>query len=53
MPVDINALEEWTVGDRMLHDILGGMTPDQAKQAEWRRARCHPASSAGARQPRS
>jgi len=42
MPVDINALEEWTVGDRMLRDILGGMTPDQAKQAEWRRGTLPP-----------
>jgi exodeoxyribonuclease V gamma subunit len=42
MPVDINALEEWTVGDQMLNDILGGMTPDQAKQAEWRRGRLPP-----------
>ena len=29
MPVDINALEEWTVGDRMLGDILRGMTADR------------------------
>jgi exodeoxyribonuclease V gamma subunit len=42
MPVDINALEEWTVGDRMLRDILNGMTPDQAKQAEWRRGTLPP-----------
>ncbi len=42
MPVDINALEEWTVGDRMLRDILDGMTPDQAKQAEWRRGTLPP-----------
>ena len=42
MPVDINALEEWTVGDRMLGDILGGMTADQAKQAEWRRGTLPP-----------
>ena len=42
MPVDINALEEWTVGDRMLHDILGGMTPDQATHAEWRRGTLPP-----------
>ena len=27
MPVDINALEEWTVGDRMLDDMLRGMDP--------------------------
>ena len=37
MPVDINALEEWQVGDRMLDDILRGMTAMQAQQAEWRR----------------
>lgn len=42
MPVDLNALEEWTVGDRMLGDILRGMTPDEARQAEWRRGTLPP-----------
>ncbi|OBI18761.1 exodeoxyribonuclease V subunit gamma [Mycobacterium sp. E2327] len=42
MPVDLNALEEWTVGDRMLGDILRGMTPDDARQAEWRRGTLPP-----------
>ncbi|BAV43062.1 exodeoxyribonuclease V subunit gamma [Mycobacterium ulcerans] len=42
MPVDINALEEWTVGDRMLADILSGMAPDEARQAEWRRGTLPP-----------
>jgi exodeoxyribonuclease V gamma subunit len=42
MPVDIDALEEWTVGDRMLTDMLRGMTPDQARQAEWRRGTLPP-----------
>ena len=42
MPVDINALEEWTVGDQMLGDILRGMTPDEARQAEWRRGTLPP-----------
>jgi exodeoxyribonuclease V gamma subunit len=42
IPVDINALEEWTVGDRMLNDILQGMTPEQAQQAEWRRGTLPP-----------
>ncbi len=42
MPVDINALEEWTVGDRMLHDMLHGMAPDQAREAEWRRGTLPP-----------
>jgi exodeoxyribonuclease V gamma subunit len=42
MPVDIDALEEWTVGDRMLTDMLRGMTPDDARQAEWRRGTLPP-----------
>jgi exodeoxyribonuclease V gamma subunit len=42
MTVDINALDEWTVGDRMLRDMLGGMTPDDARQAEWRRGTLPP-----------
>ena len=42
MPVDIDALEEWTVGDRMLSDMLRGMTPDDARDAEWRRGTLPP-----------
>ncbi|WP_101948084.1 exodeoxyribonuclease V subunit gamma [Mycobacterium sp. 3519A] len=42
MPVDINALEEWTVGDRMLHDMLRGMSAKQARQAEWCRGTLPP-----------
>ena len=42
MPVDIDALEEWTVGDRMLGDIMRGMTPADAQQAEWRRGTLPP-----------
>lgn len=42
MPVDINALEEWQVGDRMLNDILAGMTPEDACDAEWRRGTLPP-----------
>ncbi|HLM17469.1 MAG TPA: exodeoxyribonuclease V subunit gamma, partial [Acidimicrobiia bacterium] len=42
MPVDINALEEWTVGDRMLDDMLHGMAPAQARDAEWRRGTLPP-----------
>jgi exodeoxyribonuclease V gamma subunit len=42
MPVDIDALEEWAVGDRMLTDMLRGMTPDDARQAEWRRGTLPP-----------
>jgi exodeoxyribonuclease V gamma subunit len=42
MPVDINALEEWTVGDRMLDDMLHDMAPVQARDAEWRRGTLPP-----------
>ncbi|MGV0741078.1 exodeoxyribonuclease V subunit gamma [Mycolicibacterium sp. XJ870] len=42
MPVDIDALEEWMVGDRMLGDIMRGMTPADAQQAEWRRGTLPP-----------
>jgi exodeoxyribonuclease V gamma subunit len=42
MPVDINALEEWTVGDRMLDDMMHGLAPDEATQAEWRRGTLPP-----------
>jgi exodeoxyribonuclease V gamma subunit len=42
MPVDINALEEWTVGDRMLDDMLNDMEPAQARDAEWRRGTLPP-----------
>ncbi|OBK14525.1 exodeoxyribonuclease V subunit gamma [Mycobacterium asiaticum] len=42
MPVDIDQLEEWSVGDRMLSDMLGGMAPDEARQAEWRRGTLPP-----------
>ncbi|EKF24989.1 exodeoxyribonuclease V, gamma subunit [Mycolicibacterium hassiacum DSM 44199] len=42
MPVDLDALQEWTVGDRMLQDMLRGMEPKQACQAEWRRGTLPP-----------
>ena len=42
MPVEIDNLQEWTVGDRMLTDILRGMSPDRARQAEWCRGTLPP-----------
>lgn len=42
MPVDISPLEEWAVGDRMLHDMLRGMDLEVAKEAEWRRGTLPP-----------
>jgi len=37
MPVEIDGLQKWTAGDRMLTDMVAGMDPAQARQAEWRR----------------
>ncbi len=42
MPVEIDALQEWKVGDRMLDDMLRGMDPEEAQQAEWRRGSLPP-----------
>jgi exodeoxyribonuclease V gamma subunit len=42
MPVEIDNLEEWSAGDRMLRDMLRGMDPHQAAQAEWRRGTLPP-----------
>ena len=42
IPVEIDALQEWTVGDRMLRDVLGGISPDRALKAEWCRGTLPP-----------
>ena len=42
IPVEINALDEWTVGDRMLADMLRGMSPERALNAEWCRGTLPP-----------
>lgn len=42
MPVEIDALAEWKIGDRMLEDMLRGMTAADAQQAEWRRGSLPP-----------
>ena len=42
MPVEIDNLQEWTVGQRLLTDMLAGMDPDRAGQAEWRRGALPP-----------
>ncbi|HEY7050679.1 MAG TPA: exodeoxyribonuclease V subunit gamma, partial [Mycobacterium sp.] len=42
MPVDINQLEQWQVGERMLNDILLGLTAEHAQNAEWRRGTLPP-----------
>ncbi|MCY7396820.1 MAG: exodeoxyribonuclease V subunit gamma [Nocardioides sp.] len=42
MPVEIDQLESWGVGERMLADMLRGIHPDQALAAEWRRGALPP-----------
>jgi exodeoxyribonuclease V gamma subunit len=42
MPVEIDQLETWGVGDRMLADMLGGIHPDTARAIEWRRGALPP-----------
>lgn len=40
--VEIDALQEWTVGDRMLGDMIRGLSPDRALRAEWCRGSLPP-----------
>ncbi len=42
MPVEIDPLEAWTVGDRMLHDMLRGMDLKAVAEVEWRRGTLPP-----------
>lgn len=42
LPVEIDNLEQWSVGDRVLHDLLAGRDPDQTRQQEWRRGALPP-----------
>lgn len=42
MPVEIDALQEWQIGQRMLDDMQRGMTASNAQQAEWRRGSLPP-----------
>ncbi|QBR92705.1 exodeoxyribonuclease V subunit gamma [Nocardioides euryhalodurans] len=42
MPVEIDQLETWGVGDRMLADMLRMVHPDQALGLEWRRGSLPP-----------
>ncbi len=42
MPLEIDPLREWTVGERMLQDILRGLHPDRALRAEWCRGTLPP-----------
>ncbi len=37
LPVDLDGLATWAIGDRLLHDRLAGHDLDRCRQAEWRR----------------
>lgn len=37
LPVEIDNLAQWGVGERVLHDLLKGIDPETARQHEWRR----------------
>ena len=42
LPVEIDNLAQWAVGDRVLGDLLRGLSIEQARQQEWRRAQLPP-----------
>ncbi|MBW8750519.1 MAG: exodeoxyribonuclease V subunit gamma [Propionibacteriales bacterium] len=42
MPVELDGLTGWQVGDRILHEVLGGRSPADACQYEWRRGTMPP-----------
>jgi exodeoxyribonuclease V gamma subunit len=44
LPVDLDALQAWGVGDRLLRDRLAGVSEEECRQAEWRRGVLPPAS---------
>ncbi|MEZ0362613.1 exodeoxyribonuclease V subunit gamma [Mycobacterium sp. pUA109] len=46
IPVEVDARQQWAVGDRMLHDMLRGMDPAAAIDTEWRRG-CLPPGQLG------
>jgi exodeoxyribonuclease V gamma subunit len=43
LPVEVDALTTWSVGDRVLRDLLRGLPAEQARQQEWRRGVLPPA----------
>jgi exodeoxyribonuclease V gamma subunit len=42
LPVDLDGLALWAIGDRMLRDRLAGRPLDRCRQAEWRRGELPP-----------
>ena len=42
LPVEIDSLAQWAVGDRVLGDLLAGLDPAVVKEREWRRGELPP-----------
>lgn len=42
LPVEVDSLAEWAVGDRMLRDLLRGAAIDEVRHREWRRGELPP-----------
>ena len=42
IPVELNGLEEWSIGQRMVRDLRAGVDDDHTLQAEWRRGSLPP-----------
>ena len=42
LPVELDGLASWAVGDRLLRDRLAGHDRDRCRQAEWRRGELPP-----------
>ena len=51
LPVELDNLQEWAVGDRLLRDLLHGRTPEHALATEWRRGVLPPGSTRLAARP--
>ncbi len=47
LPVHLDALEVWGVGERILRDRLAGVPEEECRQAEWRRGVLPPAALGG------
>ena len=47
LPVTLEGLESWAVGDRLLNQLLAGADPEQLMAAEWRRGTLPPRALGG------
>ncbi len=47
LPIELNALERWTIGQRMLDSRLSGVDQASCRQAEWRRGALPPGRLGG------